>query len=956
MKVKITIFLFLAICLQLSAQPAIILVRNTEPLKYEKRDDKLKILSYIKLTKGSNKQLKATLNGDDLKLISTTSPDSLLAWLPLVGDRSELKLYAGKQKLIANQIFMPLIPMDWGHFQKGTIHIIQSSHQDIAWMNTPEYCRNERIHEIILPALQMMKEDSTFTFEMEQTLNLMELLEAHPEKKSEVIQRYKEKRFYWGATFNQPYEGLQSGEQLVRQVYFGRKWIRENLPGCDDITANNMDVPGRNFQFPQILAKSGIKNLMVSRMREGLYNWFSPDGSSIVTFSPGNYGWASMIWKFFDNDAVTAFNKLHHRSVLWSDYYRKHNIPPHYAILLSCDATKPKSYKKIIDEWNKIAELSEIPLPHLKSSTAEEFLESVSTKESNFETVQGERPNLWLYIHGPAHYQAHVAKREAGVLLPAAESFSTFNGLLKNNLNEYSKTSFDRAWLASIYPDHGLGGKNGNITDSIFQDSLFVGRKLSNKLLNKALSSIVTDVNVPKGSIVVFNSLTWMRNDIVCHVVPKNAMQGVSIKDNVGNNVPYQVAENGDSLNITFLAKNIPSMGYKTYTLSKGKLVNAIPSNVKQMVNFYENDFYRISFGDGGIESLVDKTLNKELLITSKFKAGDVLDLGYTGNGAGEFTQIKPLVAGDITPLSSFKSNWKLVSSGAVYSDFEISQNTKNTQVIQRIRVYHQLKRVDFNISLVDFNGAHNRQYRMALPLNMNMKQYKIHYEVPMGIVEVGKDEMKTIPGGWSWEGTYTQPQNEVHPREILNFISASGNGMGVTMSSCVSAADWLDPSREMSDYPVLQGILLSSHKSCHGEGEWYEQKGTHHYTFSITSHTEGWENGYQFGIAANHPLLAISKTDTGGSLENEKSFMKVSNPYVLLSTLKRADNDNNVLIRITEMKGEKSNVQIELPFEVKKVIRTNLIEDEMEVINTSGKIITLPIGAYAIETFKLVF
>jgi alpha-mannosidase len=956
MKVKKTIFLFLAICLNLSAQPATILVKHTEPLKYEKRDGKLKILSYIKLTKSSKSKLNATLNGAELKLISTTSPDSLLVWLPLVGDRSELKLYAGNQKLIANQILTPLIAMDWGYFQNGIIHIIQSSHQDIAWMDTPDYCKNERIHDIILPALQMMKEDSTFTFEMEQTLNLMEFLDAYPEKKSEVIQRYKEKRFYWGATFNQPYEGLQSGEQLVRQVYFGRKWMRENLPGCDDITANNMDVPGRNFQFPQILAKSGIKNLMVSRMREGLYNWFSPDGSSIVTFSPGNYGWASMIWKFFDNDAVTAFNKLHHRSVLWSDYYRKHNIPPHYAILLSCDATKPISYKKIIDEWNKIAELSEIPLPRLKSSTAEEFLESVSTKESKFETVQGERPNLWLYIHGPAHYQAHLAKREAGILLPAAESFSTFNGLLKNNLNEYSKNIFDRAWLASIYPDHGLGGKNGHITDSIFQDSLQIGRNIGNQLLKNALNSITEQVNTPKGSILVYNDLTWMRTDMVVFDVEPEVAKTIVIKDSEGNILPTQLMKIGDTLKVAFIAKNIPSMGYKSYSVSRCKLKGKMSTPITQSANYYENNFYRIIFGDGGIESMFDKTLNKELLITSKFKAGDVLDLGYTGNGAGEFTQIKQLVAGDITPLSNLKAEWNIVSTGAIFTDYQTNQQTKNAKIIQRIRVYHTLKKIDFDISLVDFNGTHNRQYRMAIPLNMNLKQYKVQYEVPMGIIEVGKDEMKTIPGGWSWEGTYSQAQSEIHPREIQNFISASGNGIGITMSSCVAVADWLDPSREMSDYPVLQGILLSSHKSCHSEGNWYEQKGTHHYSFSVTSHPEGWQNGYQFGLAANHPLIAVSKKNDAGSLEKEKSFMKVSNPFVLVSALKRADNDNNVIIRLTEMKGEKTDVTIEFQKAVKKVIKTNMIEDEVEIIETSGKVITLPIGSHAIETYKIIF
>jgi hypothetical protein len=37
------------------------------------------------------------------------------------------------------------------------------------------------------------------------------------------------------------------------------------------------------------------------------------------------------------------------------------------------------------------------------------------------------------------------------------------------------------------------------------------------------------------------------------------------------------------------------------------------------------------------------------------------------------------------------------------------------------------------------------------------------------------------------------------------------------------------------------------------------------------------------------------------------------------------------------------------------KVIRTNLIEEEMETLNTSGKTITLPIKKNAIETYKLI-
>ena len=47
-----------------------------------------------------------------------------------------------------------------------------------------------------------------------------------------------------------------------------------------------------------------------------------------------------------------------------------------------------------------------------------------------------------------------------------------------------------------------------------------------------------------------------------------------------------------------------------------------------------------MELGNENITSLFDFTLNKEVIRTTKFSGGDVLTLEYTGNGAGEFTQM----------------------------------------------------------------------------------------------------------------------------------------------------------------------------------------------------------------------------------------------------------------------------------------------------------------------------
>ena len=532
------------------------------PYQYEKRGNELCVRA--KLNTGKRlKNVRATFNDG---VVEATSTDSVLTlWMPLVGDRGILKVFEiNSTKPLVEQVYIPLIARDWGYFQQGVIHIISSSHQDIAWMNTPDSCRLERIYEIINPAMKMMENDSDYAFGMEQTLNLMEFLEEFPERKGEVEKLYGKGSFTWGATFNQPYEGLESGEQLVRQTYFGRKWIKENLPGCDDITAYNIDVPGRTMQMPQILAKSGIKNLFVSRMREGLYDWYSPDGSKVFTYTPGNYGWAIMFWKFFDDGAVTAFNKLHERTAQWSDYYRERNIPPHYAVVYSVDASGPSNYSKVVAEWNRIADMAGIPLPRLRHSTATEFFDRVNKPSSQPEIISGERPNLWLYIHGPAHYQAIAAKRAAGVLLPAAEMFTTFNCLLENRWDTYPRTSFDRAWMASIYPDHGWGGNHGDVTDSIFKASLETARDMGQELLNSALVSLADKVKTKKNAIIVFNDLAWQRTNVVSVEVDKHIATTASVVDYAGKNIPCQVSLQDGKYLLMFVAEETPSLGYKT--------------------------------------------------------------------------------------------------------------------------------------------------------------------------------------------------------------------------------------------------------------------------------------------------------------------------------------------------------------------------------------------------------
>lgn len=861
---------------------------------------------------------------------------------------------------------------DYSYFKNGTLSIVSSSHQDIAWMDSIGACEKFRDEKMLTPVLNIMKTNPDFCFSVENALTLKEYLNQHPDRYKEILQRTREDRLEWGATYNCPYESMYDGEALIRETYFGRKWLKKMLPGCNFITAWNVDVPARALQMPQILAKSGVRYLNFSRFEPGIYRWYSPDGSSILGWTPGQYYEASLpvVNAKTDEGKKQALIK---RLNEWTVYYKTNKIKPALPYLISMDWSEPNEFASLIELWNKDSKKEGLPV--LNHSGTTESFESFDTPGAHFEKLSGERPDEWLYIHGPTHERALTVSRKANRTLTAAEKFAAINATIKNDFSLYPQEEFTTAWGDAIYPDHGWGGKHGDMTDLAFRKKFEDAYSISNNILHKSLSSIskLIAFNKKGKAIVVFNPLSWERSDEVevsLNLYGKDTMS-YKIFDAVTNKeVPSQLIKAGnvkgsdETIKFVFVAEKIPSVGYKTYYLEpySAELKNGVPVyptnpslvNSEANSDTYENKFYRIQFGEGGLKSIFDKELNKELLDTKYLLGGEIFQLESIGYGAGEFSAIQPVTMNGFEKVSQYQPKWNCSEYGLVRKTWELSQQTKFATIHQAVTLYDNLKQIDFKVEILGFSGEHYREYRMAFPLNQ--QKSKVAYEVPMGVVEVGKNEIKGAAGFSKPDQIYSTPTKDIHPREVQDWFNSSSDNVSVTISSSVAVFDWIDPTDKNNFSTVLQPILLASRKSCNNEGNYYLQPGNHSYQFNLTSNEGEWHNSVHNGKQQNQPLLpvVVNVDVPRNGLPLTYSFAGVNADNVIITTIKKSEDENNIIMRLVDMEGKSVDATINWFGKVNGVNTTNIIEEEDKPLVKNTDAIQLLVKPFSIETIRI--
>jgi len=147
------------------------------------------------------------------------------------------------------------------------------------------------------------------------------------------------------------------------------------------------------------------------------------------------------------------------------------------------------------------------------------------------------------------------------------------------------------------------------------------------------------------------------------------------------------------------------------------------------------------------------------------------------------------------------------------------------------------------------------------------------------------------------------------------------------------------------------------------GSPDIYPNLGKFNISYALYPHAGDWKNGVwaegeDFNIpvyAAEPPSLALVKAHA--TRPEEASFFSVDAPGVVLSGMKQSEEGNELIIRLAEVAGKETTVNLTVPVPVSSVRRLNLIELPLNNVikpTVNGKTIQVKIKPNEIVTLGI--
>ncbi len=131
----------------------------------------------------------------------------------------------------------------------------------------------------------------------------------------------------------------------------------------------------------------------------------------------------------------------------------------------------------------------------------------------------------------------------------------------------------------------------------------------------------------------------------------------------------------------------------------------------------------------------------------------------------------------------------------------------------------------------------------------------------------------------------------------------------------------------------------------------------SHTFEYAVQTHDGDWRQAEVYKKAQEfHHLLLPIQADSNGELAPEFSFLKLSPNNLILSALKKAEDDDGVILRFFETRGVATEAEVELFKELKRLTLVDLLEREEKELPFTENRFRLKVNPFEIVTLKLKF
>jgi alpha-mannosidase len=272
----------------------------------------------------------------------------------------------------------------------------------------------------------------------------------------------------------------------------------------------------------------------------------------------------------------------------------------------------------------------------------------------------------------------------------------------------------------------------------------------------------------------------------------------------------------------------------------------------------------------------------------------------------------------------------KLVESGPLRAVIRVKNHFQNSTFIRDITLSAGTPRVDVRME----TEWHEKHILLKVAFPVSAHSDKAAYEIPFGSVE--RPTTRNTPA--------EQAQFEV-PAQRWADISDAKHGLSLLNDSKYG----YDASGN-----VLRLSLLRS-------PEWpdpHADEGHHEFTYSLYPHGGGWKEALTIrqGYELNYKPLALSVEKHQGTLAPEHSFLQIKSDNAILTAMKKAEDENALVIRFYEWAGKAGDVTINLPPGAQSASETNLMEKPMGNLSVANDQVSVPTKPYEIKTIVVQF